>query len=412
MAYLGRPGATAPLTTADIPDNSITAAKIVADTIAAGDIGNAAVGTAEIADDAVTGAKIENNPTIAGNLTVSGDLVPSSPLSHRNMVINGAMQVAQRGNGPGTVTGGTGGCQSADRFVDYNNLVAANVTRETTNGVLGTETGNTFNDVFPCSWKWASTTSDGMGAGNRLIFMYRFEGQDLQHLAKGTANAKAVTLSFWVKSTQTGNHQVNITDDNSRMIGAVYAVSSANTWEKKVITFAGDTTGGTIDNDNTQGMAIEWWLSAGSNYNSGAVPTSWEAETNADRNAGGTINTASGTSNYFQITGVQLELGSNATPFEHRSYGDELARCQRYYEKGGDSTVWGHPINRSGTGYRRGHIWFKVTKRVAPTVYTVTSSGSVDGSQSHTTAGMIAMWNSVADGNHVEIQSWTAGSEL
>jgi hypothetical protein len=168
-----------------------------------------------------------------------------------------------------------------------------------------------------------------MGAGNRLIFMYRFEGQDLQHLAKGTANAKAVTLSFWVKSTQTGNHQVNITDDNSRMIGAVYAVSSANTWEKKVITFAGDTTGGTIDNDNTQGMAIEWWLSAGSNYNSGAVPTSWEANAAGDR-AVEQQNYYAASGRSWQITGIQLELGSSATPFEHRSYGDELRRCQRY----------------------------------------------------------------------------------
>ena len=186
------------------------------------------VTTGIIADDAVTGAKIENNPTVAGNLTVAGtstltgnatlsgtatiagnatasgkltvagDFVPSTPLSHRNMIINGAMIVAQRGNGPKTDTGNAGYYHTADRMFNFDNCVAANFTRETTNGVIGNESGNTFKDVFPYSWKFASNgTVSSIPSGDRVIFIYKFEGLDVQHLAKGTPAAKPVTLSFF-----------------------------------------------------------------------------------------------------------------------------------------------------------------------------------------------------------------------
>ena len=357
--------------------------------------------TGIIADDAVTGAKIENNPTVAGNLTVAGtstltgnatasgnltvtgDIVPSAPLSHRNIVINGAMTIAQRGISS-TSTGGSGYYHTADRMFNFDNCVAANFTRESTNGVLGTESGNIFKDVFPYSWKFASNgTVSSIPASDRVFFAYKIEGQDVQHLAKGTASAKPITLSFWVKSTQTGNHQVNITDDNSRMIGAVYAVSSANTWEKKVITFAGDTTGGTIDNDNTQGLAIEWWLTAGSTYTSGAVPTSWEANAAGDRAAGAVANYVGGSGRTWQRTGIPLELGSNATPYEHRSYGDELARCQRYYtehDAGSYVLAYLNPIKGS-TGasdeYRRYMFYYPVRMRANPTVTATGDPGSI-----------------------------------
>ena len=356
-----------------------------------------AIDTAHVGNDQITGAKIENNPTIAGNLavtgntTVTGDIVPSTPLSYRNVVINGGMTVAQRGNGAGTATGGSGFYQTADRMFDFNNCVAANVTRETTNGVLGTEATNTFNDVFRYSWKWASNgTVASLPSADRVIFIYKMEGQDVQHLAKGTSAAKAVTLSFWVKSTLTGNHQVIITDNiNTRQIGAVYAISAANTWEKKVITFAGDTTGA-ITNDITNGMSIEWWLTAGSTYSSGAVPTSWEASAAGDR-AVAQQNYVGGSGRTWQITGIQLELGSNATPFEHRSFGDELVKCMRYYEKtnnydrkpgtsGGDQAQ-GMMVYRegySGSARRDISVNFKVNKRALPTMKGYAPNGTAD----------------------------------
>ena len=358
------------------------------------------VTTKVIADDAVTGAKIENNPTVAGNLTVAGtstltgnatasgnltvtgDIVPSAPLSHRNIIINGAMGVNQRA-GSSTATGGSGFIHTADRMFNFDNCVAANFTRESTNGVLGTESGNIFKDVFPYSWKFASNgTVSSIPASDRVFFAYKIEGQDVQHLAKGTASAKPITLSFWVKSTQTGNHQVNITDDNSRMIGAVYAVSSANTWEKKVITFAGDTTG-IITDVSTLGMSLEWWLTTGTTYTTGAVPTSWEANAAGDRAAGAVANYVGGSGRTWQITGIQLELGSNATPYEHRSYGDELARCQRYYtehDAGSYVLAYLNPIKGS-TGasdeYRRYMFYYPVRMRANPTVTATGDPGSI-----------------------------------
>jgi hypothetical protein len=160
--------------------------------------------------------------------------------------------------------------------------------------------------------------------------MQRIEGQNLQHLKKGTSAAVSTTLSFYVRSSKTGTYQVNLYEtDNTRIIGATYTISSADTWEFKSITFAGDTTG-TLDNDNNNSLQVEWWLASGSTYNSGAVPTAWEAVANGDRAAGLNVAIGASTSDDFHITGVQFEVGEQATPFEHRSFGDELARCQRY----------------------------------------------------------------------------------
>jgi hypothetical protein len=140
-----------------------------------------------------------------------------------------------------------------------------------------------------------------------------------------------VTLSFWVSSPKTGTHIVELVDqdNSSRHINKSYTISTANTWEKKTITFAGDTTGA-FDGDNGRSLDLNFWLAAGSTYTSGTLQTSWGADTNANR-AVGQVNTMDNTSNNFYLTGVQLEVGSVATPFEHRSYDEDLLRCLRYY---------------------------------------------------------------------------------
>ena len=340
----------------------MTKARILADYVAGGT-------TAAEFDymDGVTSnvqTQLDAKLPLAGG-TMTGDLVPATPMSHRNIIINGAMTVAQRGNGTATDTGNAGYYHTADRMFNFDNCVNANFTRETTNGVLGTESGNTFKDAFPYSWKFASNgTVSPIPAGDRVIFIYKMEGQDVQHLAKGTANAQPVTLSFWVKSTQTGNHQVNLVDNtNTRQIGAVYSVSSAGTWEKKIITFAGDTTGA-LANSNANALSIEWWLTAGSNYTSGAVPTSWETNAAGDR-AVEQQNYVGGSGRTWQITGIQLELGSSATPFEHRSYAEELARCQRYYYIN-DSIDMALAYN--GGGMPTENFTHPVAMRAAPTI--------------------------------------------
>ena len=186
-------------------------------------------------------------------------------------------------------------------------------------------------DGFAYSLKVDTTTADASPAGSdQLYIRYKIEGQDLQQLKFGTASAESITLSFWCRSNKTGDIQVNFRNmDASRIIAAVVSINAANTWEYKTVTVAGDTSSG-FDNDNGESLRIEWFLDVGPDLSSGAVPTSWEALSGGDLGAGVTLALADNTANEFLLTGVQLELGSNASDFEHRSFGEELALCQRY----------------------------------------------------------------------------------
>jgi len=337
------------------------------------------------------------SPTFTGTTTVSGDLVTSTPMSHRNILINGAMTVAQRGT-----SSTSSGYQTVDRFKSAFSTGGTWTQSQSTDSPAG------FANSYKNECTVAETDMANMGYA---MIQQKIEGQLLQHLDFGTASPKKFTLSFWVKSSLTGTHVCQLhapyiatTEYNSH----AYTVNVADTWEYKTITWTGDT-GDVIPNDFESSIRIYWFLAAGNAYGSGTLTNDLWHTTTANR-AAGQVNLAGTVGNTFYITGTQLEIGESATPFEHLGYGRELQRCQRYYEKGGGSTVWGHPINRSGTGYRRGHLWFKVTKRATPSA--TATGGTNDGTQSHTTQGMIVMWNSVADSSHVEIQSWTADSEL
>ena len=322
--------ATDEVLTANINDDAVTTAKVLDD----------AVTTAKVLDDAVTAAK----------------LADSAYLANRNIFINGACQVNQRGNS----TGQTGSAyHSVDRFYTAISSIGTYSFSQESDGP----------DGFANSWKIDCTTADASpAAGDLLVLQCKFEGQDLQQLKKGTASAESLTLSFWVKSYQTGNYQVNLIDnDNSRVIGTTFTISSSATWEYKTVTFAGDTTGALGDDANTS-LYIEWWFDSGTDFSSGAVPTSWEALANTDRNAGGTIRMANSTSNYCQLTGIQLELGTVATPFEHKTFADELRACQRYFEK----QVSGSAYGEFGNGYAESasqsyiNVKFAVEKRANP----------------------------------------------
>ena len=270
--------------------------------------------------------------TKAAELAKMGEVLTNSQIGgRRNIVINGAMQVAQRG----TSFSVSDNIYTLDRFVtEFSGLGAFTLTQSTD-----------APDGFGNSLKLDCTTADASPAsGDVFQLFHKIEGQNLQQLKKGTSSAEKTTLSFFVKSNKTGNMQVNLRDANSRIIGATYAISSANTWERKTITFDGDTSG-SIANDNTAELTIEFPVGSGSDYTSGAVPTAWEASSNADRNAGSNINIADNTANEWYLTGVQLEVGSQATPFEHRSFGEELALCQRYHYR-----IVGNEVNNSGDG--------------------------------------------------------------
>ena len=206
---------------------------------------------------------------------------------------------------------------------------------------------------FMNSLKLDCTTADtSLAASDTMRLIYKGEGYDVQRFGKGTSRALSATLSFWIKTNKTGNYQVNWRDiANGRMVGAQYTVSQADTWERKEITFPNETSNGELYNNSNQGLYLEWWFTSGSTTNSGAVPTAWEAYATGDRAAGLNVNLADSTSNELYLTGVQFEVGTAATPFEHISFENELRRCQRYYEK---SYPYSIEPGTSGDNGRRG----------------------------------------------------------
>ena len=254
-----------------------------------------------------------------------------SALSNRNLLINSAMKVAQRATSVSSYSSDT--FCTVDRF-------------KVRVGSLGVYTVSQATDApngFEYSLKLDCTTADSSPASSDYLFLLQaIEGQDLQQLKKGTSDAESLTLSFYVKSNKTGTGQINLRDhDNDRLVGKTYTISSANTWEYKTLTFPADTTGA-ITSDNTSGISVEIWLDSGSDYEGGAVPTTWETRSQTDRNAAGNLNIGGSTDNEFLITGIQMEIGDVATAFEHRSFGDELAACQRYTYKATADSSYGH----------------------------------------------------------------------
>ena len=259
--------------------------------------------------------------TKAAELAKMGEVLTNSQIGgRRNIIINGAMQVSQRGTSETGVTSGQY-ANAPDRFkVEMSSAGTWTVSQSTT-----------APSGFSNSYKFDCTTADAsLGAGDYLQLSHYLEGQDLQHLKKGTSDTEKVTLSFYVRSNKTGTYIVEFYDaDNSRSISKSYTISSANTFEKKTITIDGDTSGA-FGNDNGGSLGIFFYLGAGSNFTSGTLNTSWGSRTLANV-AVGQVNLADSTSNEWYVTGVQLEVGEQATPFEHRSFGEELALCQRYF---------------------------------------------------------------------------------
>ena len=277
------------------------------------------------------------------------------------LIINGDMAVAQRAT---SSTGKTSnGFYSCDRMeLSVSGLGTHTIIQE------ALTSGAAFNAGFANAWRIDTTTADSSpGSGDELLLQYPMEGQDLQVFKKGTTSAEKWTLAFWVKSTTTGTGQVNLSDmDNTRQCSDTYTISSADTWEHKVLNFAADTTGAFGD-DNAESLRIEWWLDSGSNYEGGAAPTAWEATANGDRNASGNLNIGSATSKDWAITGIQLEVGefnsSTLPPFQHESFGDNLRRCQRYaYEVVSNESAAGNaPIGVGGAQYNSGQMQFSIT---------------------------------------------------
>lgn len=266
-----------------------------------------------------------------------GWVAQTAVASNPSLIINGAMTISQRGS----VTGHTSGYGGPDRFL-FDRSGAAAVT-------LSQDTDTPSNQGFSNSFKIDVTTEDSsLAAGDYALFQHRVEAQNLQHLLYGTSEAKKVTLQFWVKSAKTGVHIVDLNAHDAGYYNPQsYTIASANTWQKVTMTFDGYQSGA-INNDTGIGFAINWWLAAGSTYSGGTFSSNTWHNTQANR-AVGQVNVMDSTSNNWYITGVKLEVGSTATDFQHRSIGDELARCQRYF------TSWnvGWSGVSAGAGYQQ-----------------------------------------------------------
>ncbi len=242
----------------------------------------------------------------------------------RNLIINGAMQVAQRGASFTDV----GEIYTLDRFrLDKSNTSAAfTITQSTTSP-----------DGFAKSFKMDCTTADTSTAANEFVALrHKIEAQNLQNLAYGTSAAKALVLSFYVRSNVTGTYAVTCLqrDNSSKLYARTYTINSANTWERKTISIPADTSG-VINDDNGSGFEIYFPLIMGSDYTTGSVSSAWETYANSKIAAQHGVNIGSSTSNEWYLTGVQLEVGDYVTDFEHKKYTTEWRDCCRYYYKPG-----------------------------------------------------------------------------
>ena len=292
----------------------------------------------------------------------------------RNIIINGDMSIAQRGTSEASIT--SSGYYTVDRF-------------RTVNSSLGTWTQSQSTDVpsgqgFATSLKMDCTTADASPAVNDVLWLqHRIEGQNLQYLKKGTANAESLTASFWVKSNKTGTYITNLLDqDNSRQISQSYTIDVADTWEKKTLTFAGDTSGVAFGNDNGASLDMVFFLGAGSGYTSGTLPTSWGSYVQANRAVGQTVNLADSTANDFYITGVQLEAGTTASDFEFLPVDVNLNRCHIYCNAFMDYGAGNNVGNRcysSGYGASSGFVRMSIPRmRTQPTLTYGIGGGTID----------------------------------
>ena len=325
---------------------------------------------------------------------VDQTMVNDQVFGRRRLNINGDMRINQRG----TKTSMTSGFGGPDRWTILTNSL----------GVYTLSQSSSSPNNFAKSYQVTTTTANGSPiAGAYAILSHKLEGNDLSSLKWGTADAEQVTVSFWVYTNKTGTYNLELYQlDNSSNPSAnkQYTVSSSNTWEKKVVTFPA-ANNVEIPLDNTNALNLNFWLGAGTTYTSGSASDGNFHSTQANR-AAGNVNIADSTDNSFRLTGVQLEIGDNATPFEYRPHNQELIECRRYFErkqaKQNSFLFIGQSFSTVGA---YGTFDYQVEKRNDPSVsisaegtsgdvwqWLTTAGGSPSGTGS-TTAHTMTTWN-------------------
>jgi hypothetical protein len=309
------------------------------------------VTTAAITDSAVTDAKLSFNSN-----------------QFRNIIINGDMSIAQRATSVSSIT--SAGYYTVDRWQIYLLNLGAWTQSQSTDVPSG--------QGFATSLKFDCTTADASPAASDEFYVRtKFEGQNLQYLKYGTSSAQKLTLSFWVKCNKATTASLMLFDhDNSKMVSKSYTINSANTWEKKTITFNGNTSN-SFTNDANLSLDVRWFLDSGSNFTSGTPSGDWEANDNTKKNSNN-LGLGSSTDNEWYITGVQLEAGTTASDFEFLPYDINRDRCYRYYYKVSSSGLkfvgWGQVDNDDVAIVA--YIDFKTDMRVAPSAIETTGSAS------------------------------------
>ena len=342
-----------------------------------------------------------------GTCTANITSLNGGQFSNRNKLINGENLISQRGTSE-TGVSSTKYASAPDRWQFY-------AYPSGQSGTFTVSQDSTAPNGFQKYYKVDCTTEDtSLQADSGVILRQTIEEQNLHDFRKGFSDAKQFSLSFYVKTTKTGTYVCELYDmRNTRHVSATYTVSDTN-WNRYIITFPADTTGAFTSGSNGGGMIVHWWLVAGTNYTSGSLGTTW-GNTAANR-AVGQLNFADSTSNDFYLTGCQLEVGSVATDFEHRSFAQELALCQRYFQKNATAQMYMAVIRTSDSQHRL-NLNLPVTMRATPTG-TITS-GSQDGGPSLTVESgssehtiKIRQGPAVNSGSAPSVSEYTLDAEL
>ena len=333
---------------------------------------------------------------------------------NRNLIINGSQIVNQRGTQ--TVNASATAVYGPDRF-----RINAGGGIDNFVGTIAQDSDVPAGSGFSNSLKITTTTAESAIAAGEYIYLHQtIEAQNVQQLAYGTSSAKKVTLSFWVKSTITGTFALGLykPDSTAQIHVKTYTISSASTWEYKTITFeANALSGGAIANDNGAGIEVNWHLAVGSTYKGTDTSSSWANYSNAAwGNGQGTDAVITTTNATFQITGCQLEVGSQSTDFEHEPVGVTLSKCQRYFMSWNSSGLTdniylvtpyatGTPSNSSASA----PFTFPVTMRANPTMAGTGLSLSRFTANTH---NAVMQMGSTSAGNAYSLSAWTADAEL
>jgi len=327
--------------------------------------------------------------SLIGNINAGGGGV------NRNVIINGAMNVAQRGT---SSTGLGASSTSSTTSTRYKVCDRWGFECNAGDGRFTMTQDSSAPSGFANSLKVACTTTDtSIATGELLLLQQRIEGQNLQAFAKGTSDAKPFTLSFYAKANASKTYVAELYDiDNNRHVGKTFTVGTS--WARHEITFPADTTGA-FDDDNGRSLDFNIWLHGGATYTGGTLGTTWQAEDADDRGAGiGSF--FSSTDNTFFITGVQLEVGQNPTEFEHIPYADELLRCQRYYQ------VIRHQDNqvvRGGYGTTSGDYW---NVRLPVEMRTNPSCALYSGSYTYSNMANFSYYTTASNNTTTNITAW------